>query len=153
MIDVVPLSEELSEAFRPTIPDNSENGSINAQNAKNAPIMPENAPIMAENPSENALKRRGRPPGVKDAQKRKTPVRQKGAAEAAAPAPPEIVEAASVNNAPKKPKTQRKSSENAEMSPAEPPLTASQLLRHLQNERRAHLDDHWSKVISPMFVR
>ena len=149
MIDVVPLSEELSGENASTNPDNSENGSINV----------ENAPIITENASEIAPKRRGRPAGVKDAVKRKTPVRQKKTREVAAPPAPVIVEAAvaparvvKATPAPKKPKTQRQISENVELSP-EPQLTAAQLLRHLQNERRAHLDDHWGKVIGPMFVR
>lgn len=148
MIDAVPLSEELS----------GENASTNPDNSENAPINVENAPIIAESASENCPKKRGRPAGVKDAAKRKTPVRQKKAVEPAAPPPPPVIEAVSAparvvkaTPAPKKPKPQQ-IVENTEMPP-EPQLTAAQLLRHLQNERRAHLDDHWSKVIGPMFVR
>jgi len=160
-IDVVPLSGDLSGDNAPINPDNSENAAIIAQNTS----------INAENPPTIAPKRRGRPAGSKDGTKRKTPVRAKKTPEPARPVaePPPPPPAPEIRSSaePKKPKKPKKEKNeqaatgvrvpsvrvpSAPPPKPEPQLTPSQLLRHLQHQQRAQLDDHWSRIIGPMFI-
>jgi hypothetical protein len=107
---------------------------------------------------ENVQKKRGRPAGSKDGTKRKTPTRKKRIIEAI-PEPviiPEpIIES---KKAPKKPKTVKTTIENVKMPAvppvqmAPPPMTAAAFLREIQRQQRAGQEDHWSKIIGPMFV-
>ena len=142
--------------------ENSENSDISAYKSENAPITPENA-------VEKASKKRGRPAGAVDAQKRKTPVRQKKEkARARSPEPiiETIIETKTVPKRQKKekaeikpPKTPKTSpiiakttpNYGAEPQPPQPLMTPHQYLRELQHIHRTAQENHWANIIGPMF--
>ena len=140
-IDVLPLSDELSGD---NVPDNSEKEPIILESAEQLP--------------ENVQKKRGRPAGSEDGTKRKMPTRKKRIIEAI-PEPVIIPETIiDSKKAPKKPKTPKNTIENEKlpaMPPiqlAPPPMTAAAFLREMQRQQRAGQEDHWSKILGPMFV-
>ena len=149
-IDVLPLSDDSSGDNADNAPDKSEKDSITIENV--------------EKLTETEPKRRGRPAGSKDGTKRKTPVRQKKNTEAPPPPPPPepIVEPKiAPKKAPKKPTIQKKA-ENVVEAPAAvqtpmpdaapPPMTAATFLREMQRQSRASQEEHWNRIIGPMFV-
>ena len=141
-IDVLPL--DLSGDNSDNVPDNSKKEEIIVENVEKLP--------------ENATKRRGRPAGSKDGTKRKTPVRRTKKTEAPPPPPPPPEPIIESKKAPKKPKTPKTTNiiENDVKMPVQtpppPPMTAATFLREMQRQHRAGQEEHWSRIIGPMFV-